>query len=53
MCKLIKYDKKRTKNKNYFIVLNDIGKANIVSNVTSDDIKEAINFIADYEYSCN
>tara|TARA_Y100000590_G_scaffold428005_1_gene538856 strand:- start:1240 stop:2319 length:1080 start_codon:yes stop_codon:yes gene_type:complete len=53
VCKLIKYDKKRTKNKNYFIVLNDIGKAGIVKNVTTDDIKEAITFIANYEYSCN
>ena len=49
----IKYDKKRMKNKNYFIVLNDIGKASIVDNVTPEDIKEAINFIANYEYSCN
>ena len=49
----IKYDKKRIGNKNYFIVLNDIGKASIVDNVTFDDIKEAINFIANYEYSCN
>jgi len=51
--KYIKYDKKRMGNKNYFILLNDIGKADIVENVTSDDIKEAITFIANYEYSCN
>ena len=49
----IKYDKKRIKNKNYFIVLNDIGKALIVDNVTEKDIKDAINFIMKYEYSCN
>jgi len=49
----IKYDKKRMKNKNYFIVLNNIGKASIVDYVTIEDIKEAINFIANYEYSCN
>ena len=51
--KYIKYDKKRIKNKNYFIVLNDIGKALIVDNVTEKDIKDAINFIIKYEYSCN
>ena len=51
--KYIKYDKKRMGNKNYFIVLNDIGKASIVKDVTSNDIKEAITFIVNHEYSCN
>ena len=49
----IKYDKKKTKNKFNFIVLTDIGKADIFYKITSDDFKEAINYIANYEYSCN
>ena len=41
----IKYDKKRIKNKNYFILLNNIGDAIIADNVKSTHIKESINFI--------
>ena len=49
----IKYDKKKRKNKFNFIVLTDIGKADIFYKITSDDFKEAINYIANHEYSCN
>ena len=49
----LQYDKKKINNKNHFILLNDIGKASIVDNVISQDMKDAINFIVNYEYSCN
>ena len=41
----IKYDKKRIRNKNYFILLNNIGNAIITDDVKTKNIKESINFI--------
>ena len=43
----IKYDKKILRNKKQFILLNKIGNAIITNHITSEDIKESINFLLD------
>tara|TARA_Y100000590_G_C15650718_1_gene988632 strand:- start:578 stop:1660 length:1083 start_codon:yes stop_codon:yes gene_type:complete len=49
----IQYDKKKINNHHHFIVLHDIGTAGIIRNISSKNIKDAINFILKHEYTSN